>query len=1090
MNTSESSLRTALRVAGRHLKLSAVFLNVSWWLATCLGVWLVLFILDNLLKLPAGLRLPLAIGGVALVGLGFLRRIYATLRLRPRAERTAVLLEKRYGLADNVLINACQFEGRELRPEEQAFAQRTVGEGARQMSDIRLADLWDRRQLLSWGSAALFLSVVWAAYLLLFPRYVLNAGGRFLIPLADRPPAAAVRLTVKPTSDLALVEGENLEIIAEVDGPLRHPPVVVWKEGDAPVEPHPSAGENTLMAAAPDAPTRYHYLFSDVRRPLAFRVFADNAYSRNVQVGIKSLPRLKESLFRITPPAYTGLGALTNPGPPASVSCLSGSRVDVTVAIEPEVTSAAWKIGGQALPLSATGRRWQATALVTNAGEYEIEAADTGLRKNVSLARSAVRLEADNPPEIDFLTDDRNRLVGLGAVLKLEVQARDDYGVAAIEVTSRPAEQDVSAQAPTVHKRWSYLGPPGPKGPFKETCTLEINPRDFKSDGAYLVEAWARDFRPEGAPAKSRPIMVRVKSADSMNVASDDPLAPAFAALRQTVLKQEKANGLTTTLKTYLEEALQKKTVPERRDAMGKQQKDAQASGQQALTAFPKTGEGKLYATRLSPLVEGEMTWVLGDLPKLDPAKPKVLPDRLREIETRQNYILMELISLLGQIAERKQDLLKSNALAREQETPPLVAPEEVAKELHEDLKRFVANEEKILERTKSLLDKAPQDLTEKEEKILGDMAREEAKWAKFFEEKLTDFSKLPTQDFADGSLAKEANSVFQEIKLAAKELYEKKMELAVPHEQSGLENAKKLEQNLERWLPDTPDNLKWNMEEPLQQTDIALAELPKELEDIVGDLIDKEEEMSQDIEDVSSPWLDSIDKGAGWGAMDGPISSMSAKGVTGNLLPNQMEIGGRSGEGRTGRSSGQMVGDTAEGKGGRETPTRLSQTPFEQGSVKDSAKNSEGGATGGGKMSGYTGEGLRGPAAPQTAQKMPRIADKQAKIRQEAEALALKLRGYKLPSGDLEAAILSMKRVEDAARKVDGLSVRRSFSRVVDTLDEAKKTIRTETGLHREKSKLPAWMRDEIRTGLQDGVPRGYEEMASEYFKAMAEKK
>ena len=32
--------------------------------------------------------------------------------------------------------------------------------------------------------------------------------------------------------------------------------------------------------------------------------------------------------------------------------------------------------------------------------------------------------------------------------------------------------------------------------------------------------------------------------------------------------------------------------------------------------------------------------------------------------------------------------------------------------------------------------------------------------------------------------------------------------------------------------------------------------------------------------------------------------------------------------------------------------------------------------------------------------------------------------------------------------------------------------------------------MRDEIRTGMQDGVPRGYEEMASEYFKAMAEKK
>ena len=53
-------------------------------------------------------------------------------------------------------------------------------------------------------------------------------------------------------------------------------------------------------------------------------------------------------------------------------------------------------------------------------------------------------------------------------------------------------------------------------------------------------------------------------------------------------------------------------------------------------------------------------------------------------------------------------------------------------------------------------------------------------------------------------------------------------------------------------------------------------------LEDIVGDLIDREEEMTEDVEDVTSGWLDSLDKGAGWDAMDGPISNMSAKGVTG----------------------------------------------------------------------------------------------------------------------------------------------------------------------------------------------------------------
>jgi hypothetical protein len=67
---------------------------------------------------------------------------------------------------------------------------------------------------------------------------------------------------------------------------------------------------------------------------------------------------------------------------------------------------------------------------------------------------------------------------------------------------------------------------------------------------------------------------------------------------------------------------------------------------------------------------------------------------------------------------------------------------------------------------------------------------------------------------------------------------------------------------------------------------------------------------------------------------------------------------------------------------------------------------------------------------------------------------------------------------------------VRRSFSRAVDALGDAKKAVRVDLGLHHERVKLPEWMRSEIRSGLQDATPKGYEEMAGEYFRALAEKK
>ena len=72
---TQSNLSLTVASAGRRLKWSAVLHGLCWWLAVCLGLWLGLLALDNLLSLPAGLRLPLALGGAGFTGLHFFRRV-------------------------------------------------------------------------------------------------------------------------------------------------------------------------------------------------------------------------------------------------------------------------------------------------------------------------------------------------------------------------------------------------------------------------------------------------------------------------------------------------------------------------------------------------------------------------------------------------------------------------------------------------------------------------------------------------------------------------------------------------------------------------------------------------------------------------------------------------------------------------------------------------------------------------------------------------------------------------------------------------------------------------------------------------------
>jgi hypothetical protein len=1089
MRETESNLSDLVKAASARFKWSALLAGLCWWLAVCLGLWLVLFLCDNLLSLPAGLRLPLAAGGAVYAAVYFFRKVLRLLLRRQSPERTALLLEARYGIRDNLLINAVQFQRRQFRPEEVPFAAQTIAASEQIASRIRVSELWDRPKLRVWGGAATVVLLLWAGFIVFFPRQFTVSAARYVLPLSDVPPVGDVALTLTPAGDVTVAEGENLDVAVDVAASpgavLSKSPLMVWQENSDIVQPVSAGGQNALMSLKPDTKATYLHTFANIQTPFAFRVFSGDAYSRSVAVKVLPAPRLHAAAFRVTPPAYTGQKPQTLSGPPAPLLALVGSTVEISFGVEPPVESVKWLAAGTTLAFEPKGSRWTATLLASNAGSYEIDAAFQSGGKPLPIARGDVQLIADNPPEVDFLTADRNRLVQFGRTLQLDLQARDDFGVAEISVLARPMDKD---DAGIVVKRWTYLGPPGDPGPLRETLSLQIDPRLFESGASYYLEALARDFRPGGAPGRSRPIVLRVKSPDDMALAEGDPLTAAFASLQRAAASQEKANRLTANLQTYMDDVIAKHGMADQSRALAARQNEAAAQGRDTLALFGRQPEGAPYAAALAPYVNTNMPAVENDLRQLDSLPNGQVLLRLTAIARRQDAILAGLLDLLGQMADARSDKLKPAPDGKDAPQPPALALEDKQRQLLDEVKDFVAAQERILERSRTLADKGPMDLTQDEKDNLGELAREEEKWSKFFEEKLTDFSKLPQQDFADASMAQEINSVFQEVQAAADALTQTKIELAVPHEQSGLENAHQIENNLERWLPDAADNIKWSMEEPLAPADIALAQLPKELEDIVGDLLDKEEAMTPDVEDVTSSWMDSADKGAGWGAGDGPISDMSARGVTGNLLPNQNEVGGRSGEGRTGRSHGQMVSDTAEGKGGRETPTRLDPEPYEQGSVKDSAKNDQGGATGGGKLSGFAGEGLRGPAPPPSNQKMPRLADRQARIRQQAEALALSLRRYHVSGGDLESSVNAMNRVEDAARKNDGLTVRRAFSQAVSALGAAKKTVDDQVTVRREQDKLPPWVRDQIRTGAQDAVPKGYEDMVAEYYRALAE--
>jgi len=351
--------------------------------------------------------------------------------------------------------------------------------------------------------------------------------------------------------------------------------------------------------------------------------------------------------------------------------------------------------------------------------------------------------------------------------------------------------------------------------------------------------------------------------------------------------------------------------------------------------------------------------------------------------------------------------------------------------------------------------------------------------------------ARVAEQDFANASMLNELVEIQTEIKMAEGALLKKTADIAVPLEQLGAEMAEEIKTNIEKWLPDTPDRERWSQEESLtdQDKEAPMAELPGELEDLIGELMEEEEDLFDEMEDVSSSAADSLDKGAGWDVADGPISNMSAKGATGNRLPNTSEIGGRSGEGRSGKSSGEFVGNEAVGKGGRKTPSRLTPDPYMKGQIQDHSRDPTGGATGGGKESGQGAGGLEGPAPPGRQRNLQRLAGKQAALRNKAEGVELdQFRITDFHHTDLQNMIDVMAQIERDLKAGRYQNALRQKKVLLDGLGELKQYVEGEFEVRQDASaNLPSDIQKELLGAMQDPSPDGWAELNREYFQRLS---
>ncbi|MEI6234029.1 MAG: hypothetical protein WCT04_13320 [Planctomycetota bacterium] len=1029
-----TTVDTATHTVGSRQKLFRA-LQASLILALLLSVGaIVLFALDNLLHLNAAARIILSLGFLAGAGVFWVRNCLNPLLQPLSREEAVIMIERAMPELDNRLINAERLRRDSRTPVE---ILTIIQDEAAQL--IAVFDLRKVTPLNPLKKLALFAGVSVLALLLyaaLLPDHFTNAFQRYTRPNSFIPPITRTLLTVVP-GDITVVEGDTVAIKADVSG-------------DIPSDARVFSGQAThLMRFVGSA---FVHEFQNVESNFNYTVQAGDAQSQEFSVTVLKRCKIEKLALHYDFPEYLKLPARSDDPSSGAVSVVEGTRVSVALKTNKIVSSLNALISdGNTIELK--DQKWMID--VKKTGSYTFSWIDEDKLAGKSAAYPITALK-DQPPTVRLLEPTRDVSIQPDGGISIVIQAGDDFGLSSVLLKMRKGDK-----APVILSEFP-IGD-AQRRSLRTTFYLSMKEINAKLGDAFGVFAVAKDLK--GQEAASGGVYVHVVADATVKQEAIKEVKTIAARIREVIAEQKRVHGMTLAAKPVLEVLVKDQaTIYKTLKAI--------YSSWDNQDLIHMSARKKLESVLAGPATSA-VSQLRGDIPLALKSQTAIIVD------------LEAIVSMLEGVVAKSQTDGVDKALQQAAEK----TPKQIAKDILAGLKDFENEQKKVIQETMDLKLKAAEDYTDEDKKKLDRIKQTEEKWGKFFQEKATDLSRLSPQDMTNGTSSKELNEIASEINAAAEKADKKATELAIPLEQGGLELAKTIESNIEKFLAGAPDSAKWNMEDNNKDVDVPMQDLPSELEDIIGDLIDKEDKLAEEAQDVTSNWLDSMDKGVGWGVSDGPISDMSAKGITGNVQPNNNEVNGRSGEGRNGKSSGQFAEKTADGKGGKQTPTRSTPDPFEAGRVEDKSKEESGGSTGGGKVSGGNKEGLRGVPPPPSKEKMDRLADSQADLRNAAEKanVAMQKRGY--VSQDLVKAIDKMKGIEGQLRGVRGANYTGEMKAIGEKLSSAKKTVRDSIDVSRDTSRpLTKQRRDDMRNAMDEAVPSEFKDWVKEYYKSLSQ--
>ncbi len=507
----DESVSARLRALAARLRGYVLLEGVAWVIGFLFVAAVIQFSLDYGTR---GLRWSMraSLSAIIVAGAGWIlwRHVISPLRVRIGLAETANLIERRFPDLSSLLVSAVRFSlGDVGSPEANsptlvASVVSSVGPRVRGLDFSTVLDPRRARRSAFGVGGVLVVSLI-AAFAtpdvmrLWFARNV-------LLQNVEWPRRTHLSVDL-PHGELVGARGDDLTVQAYAEGVQPREVEIVFTTASG------QRGRETMVTVGSEGAYRFRYTFKNAQEDFVFHLEGGDDETPTYPARLLERPRVTWSQLRIVPPAYTRLEAFTLGDGERAAQVLPGSDVTFTIAANKPIAQAVLMAGNKTVaPTVADGERYVATISPKDTQTYHFSLVDEFGLEDKQPVRFALRVVKDEPPRVRMKLPGVGEMVTPEAVLPIELEFADTYGLASAELVFQVTRDDAREGSIPLATFRPHLTT------FSTSLTWSVSSEAVTPGDRLTLFARAADFDDVSGPnsAESPPVVVRVVTRDEL----------------------------------------------------------------------------------------------------------------------------------------------------------------------------------------------------------------------------------------------------------------------------------------------------------------------------------------------------------------------------------------------------------------------------------------------------------------------------------------------------------------------------------------------------------------------------------------------